>query len=562
MMRLRSTLRRLQEPCDIFVPPGTSLTRPDLQPVQLVGDPPQRFASLPEPVNPLQDGLFARLRFHVALVGGLPVAIRRVAHEFQLRLLVAHRVPRPLSNGFPLPLADRDHDVKDQPAGGAAGIQGLGDRDQRDAPALELLQQDGQVLHGAGQPVQFGDDHHSHGPRLDHFKNANHARPVEILGALTGVNNHVQKLDIVNRCHCPNLLDLRFQRNAPVGLLVCRNPHVTNPFCFHILKKLDHTSGGSHKLSGYRFRSTSVWKTHGENRRGSAPPAHGQQPPPSTQVSGRPWRRCRVCGLSLVLVGSRARQPRLPGVSSVGWRQRRVCPDAPHRKSPARPGSNTSDTGNNVLPHKKRGGKLSGSSSRGLPSLGPASFLRSALPRNAVGASVGWRRLAPRRAEASTRSQRQRRQLVHRNLAAVLVIRGGWSGCFGTDAPCSLRYAYHKEKTMTNRLLLGTLLLFAGTGFAAQTWTGKISDSDCGAKHKSAAEHGGKAMSDHDCAVACVKGGAKYVFVTGGKVYPVNNQDFSGLEEHAGHTVKLTGDMQSQGGINVTGVQMTSAKKK
>jgi hypothetical protein len=139
---------------------------------------------------------------------------------------------------------------------------------------------------------------------------------------------------------------------------------------------------------------------------------------------------------------------------------------------------------------------------------------------------------------------------------------GGWSGCFGTDAPCSLRYAYHKEKTMTNRLLLGTLLLFAGTGFAAQTWTGKISDSDCGAKHKSAAEHGGKAMSDHDCAVACVKGGAKYVFVTGGNVYPVNNQDFSGLEEHAGHTVKLTGDMQSQGGINVTGVQMTSAKKK
>ena len=115
---------------------------------------------------------------------------------------------------------------------------------------------------------------------------------------------------------------------------------------------------------------------------------------------------------------------------------------------------------------------------------------------------------------------------------------------------------------MTNRLLLGTLLLFAGTGFAAQTWTGKISDSDCGAKHKSAAEHGGKAMSDHDCVVACVKGGAKYVFVTGGKVYPVNNQDFSGLEEHAGHTVKLTGDMQSQGGINVTGVQMTSAKKK
>lgn len=96
----------------------------------------------------------------------------------------------------------------------------------------------------------------------------------------------------------------------------------------------------------------------------------------------------------------------------------------------------------------------------------------------------------------------------------------------------------------------------AASTFAAQTWTGKISDSDCGAKHKSAAEHGGKAMSDNDCAVACVKGGGKYVFVTKGKVYPINNQDFGALEQHAGHTVKLTGDMQSQGGINVSGIRM------
>ena len=46
----------------------------------------------------------------------------------------------------------------------------------------------------------------------------------------------------------------------------------------------------------------------------------------------------------------------LSGVSPVGWRrQRRVRPDAPHRKGPAMPGTNT---GNNALPHKKRGGKL------------------------------------------------------------------------------------------------------------------------------------------------------------------------------------------------------------
>src|ERR1019366_4144401 len=100
------------------MPPRRTLPGPDLQPVQLVSDLPERLAALPEPVNPLQDGLLARLRLYVALVGGLPETIRRVADELQLRLLVPHRVPRPLSNGLTLPLADRDHDIEDQPAGG------------------------------------------------------------------------------------------------------------------------------------------------------------------------------------------------------------------------------------------------------------------------------------------------------------------------------------------------------------------------------------------------------------------------------------------------------------
>src|ERR1017187_7741725 len=94
MIRLRSTLSRLQEPGNVLVPPRRPLPSPDLQPVQLVGDPPERLASLPEPVDSLQDRLLARLRFHMALVGGLPETIRRVADELQLRLLMAHRVPR------------------------------------------------------------------------------------------------------------------------------------------------------------------------------------------------------------------------------------------------------------------------------------------------------------------------------------------------------------------------------------------------------------------------------------------------------------------------------------
>ena len=56
-------------------------------------------------------------------------------------------------------------------------------------------------------------------------------------------------------------------------------------------------------------------------------------------------------------------------------------------------------------------------------------------------------------------------------------------------------------------------------------------------------EHGGKKLSAHDCSVACVKNGGKYVFVAGGKVYDIANQDFGDLEKQAGKTVRLTGEM-------------------
>jgi len=87
-----------------------------------------------------------------------------------------------------------------------------------------------------------------------------------------------------------------------------------------------------------------------------------------------------------------------------------------------------------------------------------------------------------------------------------------------------------------------TFLFSAAVSLAAdQTWTGQISDSTCGHSHKSAIEHSGKKLTDRDCTLACVKGGAKYVFVVGGKVYNIANQDYAGLEEHAGQKVKLTG---------------------
>jgi hypothetical protein len=105
--------------------------------------------------------------------------------------------------------------------------------------------------------------------------------------------------------------------------------------------------------------------------------------------------------------------------------------------------------------------------------------------------------------------------------------------------------------------MLGAMSTYA----ADQTWTGKISDSMCGAKHNTAAEHAGKKMSDRDCTLACVKEhNAKYVFVSGGKVYNVGNQNFGALQEHAGHTVKLTGEMSGDT-ITVSKIAMPAKKK-
>jgi hypothetical protein len=62
----------------------------------------------------------------------------------------------------------------------------------------------------------------------------------------------------------------------------------------------------------------------------------------------------------------------------------------------------------------------------------------------------------------------------------------------------------------------------------------------------------------HDCTLACVKNGSKFVFVSEGKVYPIANQDLGDLRTHAGHDVKVTGNLSSDGKtITVSKVEMT-----
>ena len=91
----------------------------------------------------------------------------------------------------------------------------------------------------------------------------------------------------------------------------------------------------------------------------------------------------------------------------------------------------------------------------------------------------------------------------------------------------------------------GALLAHPGAAAAEQTWTGNISDSACGAKHEEAAEGQGK-MPDRECTQACVRGGSKYVLVVEGKVFQIANQDNKDLATHAGHTVKMTGELKGQ----------------
>ena len=92
---------------------------------------------------------------------------------------------------------------------------------------------------------------------------------------------------------------------------------------------------------------------------------------------------------------------------------------------------------------------------------------------------------------------------------------------------------------MTKKLaMLVVLLLVVGSMVWAgsQTWTGTVSDSHCGARHAVASE---KAAA---CVARCVKGGAKYVLVSGGKVYQLDAQDK--FTDYAGKSVKVTGSLQ------------------
>jgi hypothetical protein len=87
-----------------------------------------------------------------------------------------------------------------------------------------------------------------------------------------------------------------------------------------------------------------------------------------------------------------------------------------------------------------------------------------------------------------------------------------------------------------------------------QTFTGKVSDAMCGAKHMEAG------IAPADCVRACVQKGAKYALVVGDKVYALDTSDKAALDELnklAWEQAKVTG---TSNGDTISVKSVTAAK--
>jgi hypothetical protein len=89
---------------------------------------------------------------------------------------------------------------------------------------------------------------------------------------------------------------------------------------------------------------------------------------------------------------------------------------------------------------------------------------------------------------------------------------------------------------------LAGMILGAGLAMAAsQTVTGVVTDTMCGANHKAM-----NVTPDSKCVRDCVKMGAKYALVAGGKVYTFTEQ--TAPAKFAGERVKATGTLDEKAG--------------
>lgn len=90
-------------------------------------------------------------------------------------------------------------------------------------------------------------------------------------------------------------------------------------------------------------------------------------------------------------------------------------------------------------------------------------------------------------------------------------------------------------------------LLFTAAIAMAGEWTGYISEDKCGARHQSGS------AADVTCVRNCIKGGAKPVLVTDGKVVPLANPE-KVPEALYGLKAKVSGELRD-GRLHISSIQ-------
>ena len=92
------------------------------------------------------------------------------------------------------------------------------------------------------------------------------------------------------------------------------------------------------------------------------------------------------------------------------------------------------------------------------------------------------------------------------------------------------------QKSFFTLLLLMSVAAITMAAGKAQTFTGEVSDSMCGAQHMMS--------SKADCTRACITKGSNYALVVGEKVYTLHTNDKAALDQLntlAGEKAKVTG---------------------
>ena len=97
----------------------------------------------------------------------------------------------------------------------------------------------------------------------------------------------------------------------------------------------------------------------------------------------------------------------------------------------------------------------------------------------------------------------------------------------------------------------GLFVSLCAFGLNAETLNGTISEEHCGAKHASATE------ADQACVKKCMEGGSAAVFVSGEKVYKIENPD--AVKGHEGHRVSIDGKLTGDS-VHVDSVKMMAEK--